>query len=184
VTVDSKYYIQPIANNGVLEYTFEMESIGDEALEIYTISSGVRTILASTEYTSSFGYRDPINTRGTITLNAALPEGTTLQVERYTPITNEQVFPAGKPFESEGFEYAIDKLTFILQELEGHLCDCRAAKTTPGYIGDPADPTDPDGPSTLPECEPYSCDAFAVGTIAAGLITYGYWMIRRHLITV
>jgi hypothetical protein len=147
MTVDSAYFIQPIANDGDVEFTFEMESIGAEALEVYSVADTVYTLMADTEYSVTFGYRDPINYRGTVTLNAVLPEGTSLQIQRNTPITNEQVFPAGKPFQSEAWEYAIDKLTFIMQELEGTLCDCRAAKTTPGYTPDPSDPTDGSGPT-------------------------------------
>ena len=37
MTVDSRYFIQPIANDGKTVYIFEMESIGEEALKVYII---------------------------------------------------------------------------------------------------------------------------------------------------
>jgi hypothetical protein len=147
MTVDSAYYIEQYLEDGEFNYPFQMESIGVDAVEVYVISSGVRTLLPSTEYTIEFGYRNPVNSGGKVVLNAALADGEILQIERATPITNDQVFAAGKPFDAEAFEYAIDKLTFILQELEGSVCDCRPAKTTPGYPGVIADPTDPAGPA-------------------------------------
>jgi len=160
--VDSKYYIERYKADDSVEYPFEFESIGAEAVEVYVITDGVRTLMPEGMYKVKFGYRDPINTRGVITLMQPLNDGELLQVERATPITNDQIFPPGKPFQSEAFEYAIDKLTFILQELEGSLCDCRETKTTPGYPGDPNDPHDPPGPPALEECVPYACDAIEV----------------------
>ncbi len=37
MTVDSRYFIQPIDNDGKTEYIFEMESIGEVALKVYII---------------------------------------------------------------------------------------------------------------------------------------------------
>ena len=151
-----------------VEVTDDIATV-DSATAILTVTDSPRRILLDpSEYTVKFGYRDPINTRGVITLNTPIDEGKHIQIERATPITNEQVFPPNKPFVAEGFEYATDKLTFILQELEGSLCDCRTVKTTPGYIGDPNDPTDPDGPSPVDECLPYACNAVETYALETG----------------
>jgi len=41
VTVDSSYFIQQLANDNKVEYTFEMESIGEVALRVYVIDPSV-----------------------------------------------------------------------------------------------------------------------------------------------
>ncbi len=70
MSVDSAYAIEKYAEDGGLHYHFEHESIGVVAIAVYVISAGVRTLLPNTDYGITFGYRDPINTRGFVTLNA------------------------------------------------------------------------------------------------------------------
>lgn len=98
------------------------------------------------QYTIVFEeHLDPIKKRGKVVLTEALPEGSSLQIIRKTPIIADFTAEALKPFPSEAFENALDRICFIQQELEGHLCDCRGdvyigtppvSDDTPSYIGD------------------------------------------------
>lgn len=96
-------------------------------------------------------YRDPIFSRGKVILSQPLEPGQRLAIERKTPITQLVPFTRDEPFSAEGFEYAMDKITFIQQEIEGHACDCRpkdAEDDAEDYYYD-----------QNPECAPYSCSA-------------------------
>lgn len=99
----------------------------------------------------------PIFKRGRARLTEALPAGSFVEVLRKTPIVNDFNAVERQPFPSGEFEYALDKICFIQQEIEGHFCAC------PDY---PEYPIDPPGPPVTPptdpnpQCLPYSCSAF------------------------
>lgn len=97
-------------------------------------------------------YRDPIFSRGKVILSRPLEPGQRLAIERKTPITQLVPFTRDEPFSAEGFEYAMDKITFIQQEIEGHACDCRPK--------DAEDDAEDKYYEEFPVCRPYSCDAY------------------------
>lgn len=127
MTIDSSYSLNAKKADGGLSYRFSFESIGSTGIEVYSIIDGARVQLTQfVDYNVTLDqYRNPIYRAGVVTLNAALPAGAELSIERKTPITNDYLAEALLPFQSEQFEYQIDKFTFILQELEAHACDCR-----------------------------------------------------------
>lgn len=97
-------------------------------------------------------YRDPIFSRGKVILSRPLEPGQRLAIERKTPITQLVPFTRDEPFSAEGFEYAMDKITFIQQEIEGHACDCRPK--------DAEDDAEDKYYEENPDCEPYACDSY------------------------
>ena len=107
----------------------------------------------------------PIKKRGKVVLSEPLDAGSHLRVVRKTPIVSNFNAEPLKPFPTEQLEYALDKICYIQQEIEGHACDCRGDD----YPGTPDIPTDPPGEQDLPECQPFSCDAFVSAAIAAEL---------------
>lgn len=133
MTVDSAYQIEYFEAHEGLVYTFDTESIGSPAIEVYIIDSlNNKALLPGSSYTLEFGYRDPIHHRGTVTLLTPLAKGTFLSIERRTPRTQDLVIENNKQFPSGEMEFGMDKITFMLQELEGHLCDCRGDEDGPG----------------------------------------------------
>lgn len=154
MTVDSAYFSETYLADPGLEYPFSFESIGEDAIDVYVISSaGVYSLLSPSAYTLTFGYRSPIFSRGKVVLDTKLSAGEQLHIERKTPITNDQVIPSNEDFPSAVVEFALDKLTFILQEIEDHKCDCR---------GVPEDGV----------CAAYACDALDYWGFLEGLSTF------------
>ena len=105
------------------------------------------------EYTvKTSDYRKPISKRGYIELNRPLAEGETISIERNTgPVSNDMENEPFESFQTEQFEYTVDKYILRLQEIEAFACDCRDDYTV-----------EPPPPSTgcLPEpCKTYSCSA-------------------------
>jgi hypothetical protein len=74
------------------------------------------TVFASTAYTIT-----PVNNNfengGSVTLNTACPNAQTLVLERVTPLTQTTVFTDNMPVPMKSFEYGLDKVTEIEQEL-------------------------------------------------------------------
>lgn len=106
-------------------------------------------------------YIDPIYNRGKIILSRPLSAGQRISIERKTPITQTVNFTRDDPFPAEGFEYAMDKITFIQQEIEGHACDCRPK--------DAEDDAEDDYYDEFPVCRPYSCSAYVDALEAAAI---------------
>ena len=161
MTVDSFYYPIAFANDGGTEYTFELESIGEDAIQLYKNDGTTRTLLTPTyHYHIDFEeHLDPIFTRGTITLAAPIAPGAWLEVLRYTPRTTLYEATAQEPFLVEQFEYALDKICFIQQELEGHLCGCPPYTNYPEYGN----------------CPDYACDAYEKQIL---LVADAYWPLN------
>lgn len=147
MTIDSKYAIELYREDGGTSYPFRFESL-DGQLAVESIApNGDRTLIPSSEYAVIYQGVGPIFQRGEINLLSPISTGNQLFIKRSTFINNEQVFEAGKPFQPEAFEFAIDKVTMIPQELEGHLCDCSSEITdfvAPPYI---VEQPDDEGPS-------------------------------------
>ena len=169
MTVDSFYYPQVFVNDGDTEYTVDIESVGDVAIDVYKVAGAVRTLLTPDfHYTLEFEeHLDPIFTRVKILLAAPLSADGHLEVFRKTPIATTYEEIAGEPFRTEQLEYAMDKICYIQQEIEGHACGC---PPYPDYPDTPdVPPENPDPPPDLPPCKIYECDAFieASKTMAA-----------------
>lgn len=97
---------------------------------------------------------DPIKHRGKIVLTDPLADGERIEIFRKTPIETTFNAVALQPFPVEELEYTLDKICFIQQEIEGHLCAC------PPYPDYPEEP--PEGPpddAAFPECLGYDCAA-------------------------
>lgn len=73
--------------------------------------------------------RNPLFKNGTVILSRPLISGETLSIERKTPITNDTNFQELEEPDWNMFEYQLDKLTMVEQEIEGHACDCRGVGT-------------------------------------------------------
>jgi len=158
MTVDSAYFQEVYARESDTEYPFFIESTGLEAIQVFKQAlDGTLTLLTNGfHYSIKFSeYRDPIFAQGTITLAAPLSSGASLVIRRKTPIETSFSVSDGNPFPTEQFEYTMDKATFILQEIEGTVCDCRGEKIEEVTPGD----TDVPEP-VLTECLPYACDAY------------------------
>jgi hypothetical protein len=97
-------------------------------------------------------YRDPIFKNGKVILSRPLEPGQRLSIERRTPQFASVPIVRDRPFPAEGFEYEMDKLTFIQQEIEGTACDCRRQ--------DIEDIFEEEYYLEFPECRPYTCDVF------------------------
>ena len=138
-----RVYVEVCDDNGCVASNFA---------EVILIGS---TITYDVEFTE---YRDPIFKRGKVILSEPLPAGAQLSIERKTPITNEFEAEPLQPFDAEQFEYQIDKMTFILQEIEGHYCDCRNVVDDPG--GE-------DGFEIY--CREFDCAAYETQLIAEGM---------------
>jgi len=173
-TLTYQWYKQGVAISGATSasYTFTVnDSIADaialSGSQFYviatdltgTVQSDIAVVDVNTETDLRYNlfldpYRDPIFKRGYIKLNRKLLPGEKIEIGRKTPIETSFEVQDGNPFPTEQFEYTMDKATFILQELEGTICDCRGAIVEEATPGDPLDPT-----VVGPECEPYSCSA-------------------------
>lgn len=128
MTIDSAYFIENYTNDGSVEYPFTFEIIDAAYLRVYRVDSlQVYTLIPATDYTAVLNpYRGPISKGGTITLDAPLSSTDLgISIQRKTEIVNDQVFDAGIEFSGEAWEFAVDKLTMILQEIDGTICDCR-----------------------------------------------------------
>lgn len=167
MTVDSAYYPVVFANDGEVEYTVELESIGG-VFQVYKVpDDGAARTLLTEDYHYTVAYEehlDPIKKRAVITLAAPIASDAHLEVFRSTTIATDFAAEALKPFPSEQFEYTLDQICFIQQEIEGHLCAC-AGGTNPGT------PTYPPVvvPPVPPECLPYDCEAFAQEAASQGM---------------
>ena len=160
MTVDSFYYPVVYDNDGGIEYTFELESVGNVAMQIYKNDGTTRTLLTEGDhYSLDFEeHLDPIFTRGTVTLAAPIAPGAWLEIFRYTPRSTLYEATAQEPFLVEQFEYALDKVCYIQQELEGILCACPQYPELPEEPEQP--PVEPPPPPTI-VCDEYACDAIA-----------------------
>jgi hypothetical protein len=139
MTVDSKYdTVTTYRNNGGTQYPYPYESIGNPAPRLYSVAAdGTATeLVRGFQYKVKFSeYRENTPYRGTILLKNPLPAGTNLRVERKTPITQEIDFAGKEILDPNQIEYALDKICFIEQEIEGHFCDCRGVEY-PGSFTD------------------------------------------------
>lgn len=141
MTIDSFYEPEFYDIDDDTVYRFNIESIGGVAMQAWVKdvqpddSIMWAQIVEGSAFTWEFGGEEPIYING----QANLINPITLyqypdQVlfTRKTPITNETLFIEGEPFDAEMFEYQIDKLTMILQEIDGGKADCRWGQSTPG----------------------------------------------------
>jgi hypothetical protein len=136
MSIDSLYFPETYQiAEGQTRFKFTFEFILPEYVEVYKVTPGTGDIEAlwvklvyNTDYTVETGeYRDPIFKNGTVVLlgSPTFLEGQYLSIQRKTEISNEQQFPEERPFKTESFEFGVDKLTMILQEIDARACDCR-----------------------------------------------------------
>lgn len=87
------------------------------------------TLTLDADYSVS-GAGDP-EPGGTVTMGAAPASGTTLRIERHTPITQEAVLQTSGPLPSKTIIQAFDKLTMIAQEARRDIDDLTAGGALP-----------------------------------------------------
>lgn len=129
MTVDSAYFIKRYEPDNELVYRFFTESIGNDAMQVwlYTAPESLVQLTLGVDYTIEYDRsQEPTYKGGTITLVAPVPEGSQLSVQRLTPIVNDLTVESDVRFPADEFEYMMDKICFIQQEIEGSSCDCRA----------------------------------------------------------
>lgn len=139
MTIDSRYRVATLANDGGLLYPFEIENAGETTMELYKVAGdGTRTLLSFNYHyiVTMEEHSSPLFRRGIIELVAPLSSDAHLMIYRNTPIETLFDAVALNPFPTEQLEYTVDKICLIQQELEGHKCDCRGAI----YEGTPAVP--------------------------------------------
>lgn len=107
------------------EYSFFFESIGAQALEVYEVNGlGVPTFLSPNFYSVEFVGRRPLFDGGNIIITQhQIPDFTALKMVRNTPIYQTVDWKTFARFPSVMVEFALDRLTMILQELNNRLCD-------------------------------------------------------------
>lgn len=175
MTIDSAYQLELYNPDNDREYFFEFESIGATTFVLWVdyVFDGVayRDSPGTFAYEIEFEGRGPIYKRGKITLTddfftaLAGAKITRLTMQRKTPIFKDVTFEASGEWSSEGFEFEIDKICLIQQEIEGHYCDCREQEQGLDPIEEKAEE---EYYTENPECEPYSCEAFKVAAAAHG----------------
>ena len=128
MTIDSAYFPEKYLNDGGTEYRFGFEVIEGSYVYVYGVNDSGYELISTSDYSVELNaYRAPISKGGTVTLNTPLgDEYDAIAILRFTEITNDQTFTAFTEFSPESFEFQADKLTMILQEIEGHICDCRS----------------------------------------------------------
>lgn len=164
-------------------YTFLPDYPGDSGNVYYVnvidslwgaLASDTATLSIVFDMTRKFIYEEdisPIKRRGVAYLSRALRDNETLQFRRKTPISHGFDPQPLVPFKPNELEYVLDKICYIQQEIEGHLCDCRGPVWPPPGV--PVDEEPPPGPEIpdLPQCLPYDCDAFGRAIKFIGLST-------------
>ena len=138
--ISGKYQVTNFTSTRQLTFTVAFESYGRLNLEVYKVLSGVYTLLElDFHYTVSVrvdAFDSELVNVARITLVAPLATGAYLQVRRVTARDTEFLAVEGRAFQTEAFEYMIDRVCLIQQEQEGHLCDCRG-DVYPPYVGVP-----------------------------------------------
>lgn len=151
MTIDSSYIVKFMDIHDGTEYQYRQESIGVDALQLWvgTSEAGWTQLDYGVDFAWTLGGFEPMYPAAVATFTEPLDQATgNVLFMRRTPITNDVVFADGEEFDGNKFEYAIDKLTMILQEIDGHKSECRESA-----------PTEPGG-SKPPECLPYDCNAY------------------------
>jgi len=128
MTIDSAYFPEEKNIHSGTVYPFSFETIGDTAMDVWyrqTVAGEiVWTQVDPGDYTGEYDYREPIHARGELTFTVPWTDDRILSIERSTPIDQTINFVAKSAFPAERYEYSADKITMILQELEGRKCDC------------------------------------------------------------
>ena len=169
MTIDSAYFLEVYKEDGGLVYPFSFEIISDATNLIVSkiTTAGAKVALLSTDYKVVFNsYIAPISEGGVVTLVTKLATGEKLAIQRSTPITNDQVFADKQPFNTDAYEFQVDKLTLILQEIEGHICDCR--KLNGG------------GSAISHFCRYYFCNAYQQGLQASS--AHSVWLLNNNAV--
>ncbi len=128
MTIDSAYFPEVYKKRESLDYRFQFELTFDALVQVYTIDAdGLYTLLDGGSYIVTRNpYRGSIARGGTVTLGGPLGDDiASISINRKTPITDTQEFPAGEAFNAQAYEFQADKLTMVLQEANALVCDCR-----------------------------------------------------------
>lgn len=170
MSVDSAYYIERYLNDGKNRYIFKYESIGAVAIDAYSVLTADTTqrtpLVIDVDYTLELERAEfPTYKGGVIILNTPLSADSFLQVERKTPIISDYLAETEEPFETLQFEFVMDRICFIQQEIEGSKCDCRKGCAPPTLSSEPQD-------QPVVSCSTPDCDASYNYAVRKATLTY------------
>lgn len=98
-------------DDSTLTFAVPFQFLTSSNLRAYTkTSAGLETTKAIASYTGGSG------STGSVTFSTPAGSGTSLYIERVTPVTQETDYVSNDPFPAESHERALDKLTYIVQE--------------------------------------------------------------------
>ena len=103
-----------IGARGPFVFSFPVVSGG---LDVILTTDGVETTLDPSLYTVSYTNNNPAN-GGYVVTASVVPSGTTITIARDTPQIQPEVFTENTPTLYKSFEYGLDRLTLIVQELK------------------------------------------------------------------
>ena len=119
MTIDSVYQAESFSVDPSGTYDFSFEHLGETQLSVYEQDfSGSYTKLPSTSYVvDRLVGAGPVYVGGRITISATpSPDTVAIEVRRNTTVTQLTDYDPYRPFPAEANEYALDKITLILQE--------------------------------------------------------------------
>ena len=122
----------------VYDFTFVFVDL-DDIKVLEENADGGLVVVDPANYTATTTTSPPLHSGGTITIDAGYTHpasAVSLRIARDTDIDQQIDYQVYDAFPSETHEFGLDKLTMIIQELEGKLFVL-------GGDGDPVDPTDP-----------------------------------------
>ena len=119
MTIDSGYIPEGFNPTPILTYTFKFEHLGPQSIKVTEIYEGKSVEVPKTDY--SLALEEPISDTvydgGVITFNRPHPPGViSISVVRVTPLSQLVDYQPYGPFPAETHEFALDKITLILQE--------------------------------------------------------------------
>lgn len=128
MTIDSNYAPAVFTESRQLSYFAEIEATQSSDFSVYKATASGRTLLTEGfHYYVTLENEDELGgiyKRASITLGAPLAAGAWLEIFRNTTRTTAFDAVERQPFPSGAFEFALDQVCLIQQEMEGHFCAC------------------------------------------------------------
>lgn len=115
-----------VAINTAREYRFPWKWVGDDSIEVFEISiNGDRRLVAIQDYllTTDTNPRSPVKEGGLVTFNRPHRNDVfRVSIQRNTLIVSNLDMPTFQPISMQMIEFALDKLTLIMQEMVKRKC--------------------------------------------------------------
>jgi hypothetical protein len=125
MTISGNYYIARFESSTNLRYPVTFESHGE--FDVYRVNDVDRLLLTPNfHYWVDMGEQEgPLYPRCDVVLRAPVAAGAWIEILRKSPLTTTFSAQPLQPFPTEQFEYTLDAICMIQQELDEHACDCR-----------------------------------------------------------